>query len=238
MEENDKFVMQLCVNSYKGEYGEVKKGIITQIAIFDKGNVQGFMGTKDDVLYIVFEGTNGVRDWLDNSKFFQKKLKKSFSMQKELQFQKNSKVHYGFYDQYMRVEEDIKQRIYEKKYKKIVCTGHSLGGALATLCAFWVSSFHESVECVTFGSPRVGNKYFTKMFNWRIPNSRRYVYKNDLIAKLPLLWLFYSYRHVSSKVSLGKKKSWWRKLLRPISTAVGSIQDHYPQRYLEAINGK
>ncbi len=41
---------------------------------------------------------------------------------------------------------------------RVICTGHSLGGALATLCAPWCAIEYPKadVRCVTFGSPRVG----------------------------------------------------------------------------------
>jgi len=44
--------------------------------------------------------------------------------------------------------------------KHIIISGHSLGGALATLAAVqFTHSFPEAIiDCVTFGSPRVGDK--------------------------------------------------------------------------------
>jgi predicted lipase len=45
---------------------------------------------------------------------------------------------------------------------RVLCCGHSLGGALATLAATWASfEYPEAdVRCVTLGSPRVGNPAF------------------------------------------------------------------------------
>ena len=68
----------------------------------------------------------------------------------------------------------------------VVTTGHSLGGALAVLCAFDLSlkfkkdsdmgqlkipdgaSFlkdDRKIKCITFGAPRVGNLTFRKKFH-------------------------------------------------------------------------
>lgn len=50
---------------------------------------------------------------------------------------------------------------------KIEVCGHSLGGALATLCALWCRTQwpEAAITCVTLGSPRVGNAAFCERFN-------------------------------------------------------------------------
>lgn len=54
--------------------------------------------------------------------------------------------------------------------KTIVITGHSIGGATASLCAVWLLSYLQhissssssvSVLCITFGSPMLGNTSFS-----------------------------------------------------------------------------
>jgi hypothetical protein len=74
---------------------------------------------------------------------------------------------------------------------KIITTGHSLGGAAASIFAYlWVK--HKSslkICCVTFGSPRVMNEALIKKFNKLIYNKtilfKRYVTGGDPFAKLP-----------------------------------------------------
>jgi predicted lipase len=54
---------------------------------------------------------------------------------------------------------------------QVYVTGHSLGGALATLCAYELCNrapskrAHYSVTMYTYGAPRVGNKTFADSFN-------------------------------------------------------------------------
>ncbi|KAK3303027.1 Alpha/Beta hydrolase protein [Chaetomium strumarium] len=50
---------------------------------------------------------------------------------------------------------------------KIEVCGHSLGGALATLCALWCRTrwHYANIKCVTLGSPRVGNEAFCQRFH-------------------------------------------------------------------------
>ncbi|MFZ4733799.1 MAG: lipase family protein [Pirellulales bacterium] len=61
---------------------------------------------------------------------------------------------------------------------RAIATGHSLGGALATLC----SADFPAVELVTFGAPRVGSE--TLFFRQRQP-VRRYVHCCDLVPRVP-----------------------------------------------------
>jgi hypothetical protein len=51
--------------------------------------------------------------------------------------------------------------------KKIEVCGHSLGAALAVLCALWCRTQWPEAEitCLTLGSPRVGNAAFCQHFN-------------------------------------------------------------------------
>jgi len=80
----------------------------------------------------------------------------------------------------------------DRKYKdyKPTFTGHSLGGALATLAAFrtvsekWAKS--EEVLVYTFGQPRVGSYSFATAYNHLVPNSYRVVNAGwDLIPHIP-----------------------------------------------------
>ena len=60
---------------------------------------------------------------------------------------------------------------------QIYCTGHSLGGALATLAAYDISRAMEWVNrptkviCYTFGAPRLGNYAFAETYNRLVPET-------------------------------------------------------------------
>ena len=60
---------------------------------------------------------------------------------------------------------------------QIYCTGHSLGGALATLAAYDISRAMEwvakpvKVICYTFGAPRIGNYAFAETYNKLVPET-------------------------------------------------------------------
>ncbi|TKY73799.1 Lipase PAD4 [Spatholobus suberectus] len=80
--------------------------------------------------------------------------------------------------------------------KSIVITGHSIGGATASLCALWLLSYlHHisssvsvsvSVLCITFGSPMLGNGSFSRAIlreRWG-GNFCHVVSKHDIMPRL------------------------------------------------------
>ncbi|MCD7469626.1 hypothetical protein HAX54_008768 [Datura stramonium] len=87
----------------------------------------------------------------------------------------------------------------------VYVTGHSLGGALATLLALELSSSQlakRGAICVTmynFGSPRVGNKKFAEVYNEKVKDSWRVVNHRDIIPTVPRLM---GYCHVAQPVYL------------------------------------
>ena len=84
--------------------------------------------------------------------------------------------------------------------KRVVVTGHSLGGALATFCALDLKLQHSEtdLQLYTLGSPRVGNDgFFTFFHNW-IGDSVRVVHAHDIVPSLPLK--FMGYHHIAREV--------------------------------------
>lgn len=95
--------------------------------------------------------------------------------------------------------------------KSVVCVGHSLGGALATLCAKWcreVAFPEATIGCVTIGSPRVGNVAFAEDFDARVVDGLNYrvVNKRDVVPCVPNLLSYPSfgsaYKHVGEPIYL------------------------------------
>lgn len=108
------------------------------------------------------------------------------------------KVHGGFWALYidLLVETDQAfEEVMKKKPKaKVVITGHSLGGALATIYIGhifkrWQQLYKDRIELITFGSPRVGNDKFAAAINLSIGkhNIYRVVYDNDPVSHVPLV---------------------------------------------------
>jgi predicted lipase len=136
-------------------------------------------------------------------------------------------MHQGFTSAYMSVRDTI--HTYLKKYSIpcVTVTGHSLGGALATLCAVDVQYNFPDVDLdlYTFGSPRVGNDGFRDSFNRRVPKSYRFVYGMDIVPALPRPWQ--GYRHVDTEYRLGPRFSW--------NFLTQRFKDHAIDNYINAL---
>ncbi|KAK9902044.1 hypothetical protein WJX75_002353 [Coccomyxa subellipsoidea] len=80
---------------------------------------------------------------------------------------------------------------------KVYVTGHSLGGALATLAAheFRTVALSYGVDrdlaCYTFGAPRVGNHAFAREFNNVAPDTWHIINDQDVVAKAPKFLVLY-----------------------------------------------
>jgi len=68
-------------------------------------------------------------------------------------------IHQGFKEAYELVADEIKTRLDQDdcKTKPLFITGHSLGGALATVATKALDHQGKIAACYTFGSPRVGD---------------------------------------------------------------------------------
>jgi len=80
--------------------------------------------------------------------------------------------------------------------------GHSLGGAMATICAYRCKTsaiVRNPQELHTFGSPRVGCRRYIRHAEI---THYRWVHNNDVVTRVPPVWL--GYRHCGSEIYLDR----------------------------------
>ncbi len=102
------------------------------------------------------------------------------------------RVHRGFKQEVDDLWPRIEKALVENT-KTQWFTGHSLGGAMATICGGRCKLSHIKTipeEIHTFGSPRVGNKRYVNHANLTI---YRWVNNNDIVTRVPPPW--FGYRH-------------------------------------------
>ena len=74
---------------------------------------------------------------------------------------------------------------------QIWVTGHSLGGAMASLASTWLAYYNiaprKNIILYTFGMPRVGNYDYARQHDKLVNNSWRVVNDDDLVPHFPTL---------------------------------------------------
>lgn len=169
-----------------------------QCKVLDSGATQGYVMANERAIVVSFRGTQGkdLRDWVTNLDFDRVETP-------------NGSVHCGFNKAVDRVFEDLLVAVvkFRTQGQALFLTGHSLGGALATLTTLRLINAGQSVMGLyTFGSPRVGDRTYFDRFNVALnqgleaaPIARafRIVNDKDIVPKLPFKAT--GYCHVGEK---------------------------------------
>ena len=197
----------------------------------DETGLDCFIKSEDGITWVVFRGTetDQLNDICTDMLTF--RVKTPF-------LPDECRVHAGFLGQYMSGRTLIIDTIKYMANPKVVCTGHSLGGGLSTLCALDVEQNVEGdVEtyCVTYGSPRVGGGHFCRLFDAVIDNSFRFVDVNDPIPRVPLrAWGFKHVKGCFVTSPYGYKPD--LEQLEASTLACCAVADHGIELYEDAVN--
>lgn len=226
--ENLKYFLNLAEISYKPK--DEIESTLSGVRYFDSLNwsdecTQFFLYYKGSTLYIVFRGSSSASDFVTDVKFFLNELPNEFLSQKN-----NIKVHSGFLEQFLSVRSTILNQIALCPAAYEICViGHSLGGSLATLCAFFLKTVYPRrfIKCVTFGSPRVGNDDFVKKFDEIINKSIRCVNADDIVTRRP----YWGYLHVKGEYNIGKSANVFYNFF-------GNVKDHYLSSYSNSLSNQ
>ena len=108
-----------------------------------------------------------------------------------------TKIHQGFKEEVDKIYDVIEDRVsLNGEMKKIWCTGHSLGGAMATILAqrLEFAEGHDVDTLYTFGSPRAGGPKFKAWCDKHL-NHQRFVNNNDVVPCVPT---FFRWRHTGN----------------------------------------
>lgn len=205
------------------------------IKVFDQDAVQGMIAHFGNTLIIQFRGSDQVKDWVRNLKARQLIIP-YMSERTDRATPPKDMVHTGFLEAYLVVREMVLEitRLHMNEFKRIIFTGHSLGGAIATLAAvdfvYHNRDQQEKVNCVTFGSPRVGNRVFAQGFYRLVKRRIRVTHGDDPVAWYPRPWLSWrngGYHHVGLHYRIGKRGF--------LSRVIPHFDHHYLSNYIHAL---
>jgi hypothetical protein len=154
-------------------------------------------------LFISFRGSSNIENWIDNIRI------KKIAPYNDT----NIEVEKGFYKEYNNSKIELMDNLsrLSKKYNtnNIFLTGHSSGAAMATLTAFDILSiyndYYELKYLITFGSPRVGNEYFSQYFNKFSFTSYRVTHYYDMVPHVPEEFL--GFLHLSNEIWYNRENS-------------------------------
>lgn len=158
-----------------------------------------YLGYSKSTCVIIFRGTNELRDWLFNLNFLSQKIERG-------------ETTIGFYAGYQHLRNQILRFLSRNNFEKIWITGHSLGGALALLCAQDLE-FNQNLPIqglMTFGQPMVVNYLLSREIDSKFGNRFvHFVNGSDGVPRLPL-----NYYHCGNLL-------WWKddKIFRLMKTS-------------------
>jgi predicted lipase len=168
-------------------------------------------------LFISFRGTESMRDLITDCQCDM--LTPAYGNEES-----RVRVHSGFYLAYLSVRESILRRFENVRTDatRLFISGHSLGGALALLCALDIQYHHPATEIflLTIGQPKVGNRSFAESTNRRLSNYFRIVNGDDIVPKIP-----FTYSHAGQLTEVGEQH-WWKP---------ASLEDHFRANYIRRL---
>jgi hypothetical protein len=172
-------------------------------------------------LFLIFRGSttaNRNADWVSNGRI-------------GVQFSNNGlPVHIGFNGIFNSMLNDIKTFLTDinNDFRVVHCIGHSLGGAVATLAADWISSATKKpVYLYTFGAPRPGLLLFSANLTSKLNGKRifRTYHATDPVPMIPL----YPFMHAPCP-GYGH--------CIPSNENIISAQAHDRVKYIESVTGQ
>lgn len=157
------------------------------------------------------------------------------------------KVHRGFYNAARQVVRCIRGHLAQhQETRKVILTGHSLGGAVALIASALQTDHvrrkselgnHSAIPVITFGAPRSGNGAFR---DWIADNTEHYRFTNamDSVTVMPPYLMGYRQSGHQTYMVDGDRAfrpAWYERMLLRFLAKKGPISAHSMALYLTRI---
>ena len=235
----DKLTELACNRSAQSYWEPVENGELISDVMTD---AQVVISSSDDFgcVTLAFRGSSSRADWLANLWFPLRSLPSPH--------RSDVKAHSGFLRQYMSLHAHILRKLDDMHAKHVLLTGHSLGGALATIAAAMLPEKY-TYDLVTFGGPRPGNEQLGDAAYHKCRSCMRIVHDRDIVPLVPLQAM--GYHHVcepwvlladcGSVTPVAREMSMWNQLCIRTCGLLRKdcgIGDHSMQNYTKGLRNK
>ena len=171
---------------------------------------------EGDELYIFFEKSDGLGDWINNL---------SFCVHPYGEMEHPWRCHGGFLRVFKSTREAINKALIDKKIRSVTLVGYSHGAALALLAHEYIffnyPDLRENLRGYGFGCPRVLHGRIPQCILTRWSNFLRVDHRSDLITHLPPA--LFGFRHAGHRLPIGKPM-------------LSGIDAHRPESYQRALS--
>jgi len=153
------------------------------------------------------------------------------------------KIHRGIYRAWSCIQDtvlDVVKKRVAQGINKILVTGHSLGGGLATFCSLAIAEQVQGnyeLKCYTFGSAVTGDKEFCEYCNNMVPKNFRIVLDTDPIPLVGSTHPDLGYWHPGNYVHVNDNGLWINPAKGDVvEDGTGWLRDHGTAAYLLAMH--
>ena len=209
---------------------------------FSDGNTQAVVVEHQRYICIAFRGTDEAKDWIDNINIAKTNINET-----------ECETHEGFLNHFNAVWQDIEAKcndLIATHPRPVFFTGHSLGGAVATIAsARWaLDGDRQFTSTYTFGQPRAITLKSSRLLNASFGNRFfRFHNNNDIVSRVPTRLRGFS--HIGQFIYIDKDKElhtevgFWYRFQDQIRGAIEAIKekgldfftDHDMNQYLSAV---
>jgi predicted lipase len=161
-------------------------------------DVTGYVAIDNTNKLVVtsFRGSSSVDNWITNLEF-------GFV---DTDLCPGCTAHEGFWQSWLDARDDILAAIKNSSATnptyKLVVTGHSLGGAIASLATAQLRNDGYDVGLYTFGAPRIAGEKLSDYITNQPGGNYRVTHWNDPIPQIPLIAM--GYAHISPEYYINK----------------------------------
>ncbi|KAI3434954.1 hypothetical protein D9Q98_003008 [Chlorella vulgaris] len=186
--------------------GGISADFTPEQVVFDSAwDLLGFVGYSEplDAIVVAFRGTDShsIYNWVQNMRTWRTDLALGYP-----NAPMGALVHGGFFTSYnsSALASNITAGVTALRRRHpgspVYVSGHSLGGAMATLCALdlRLNLKMPDVRVYTFGSPRVGNLIFAQWFEGVVQVHWRFTHNRDIVPSVPPGYM--GFYHVAREV--------------------------------------